>query len=227
MATTELRTYDDTLDVVLTKVLLAPTDTTTVLHETALAEELGVSRTPVRQVLQELAIAGLVETRPGVGTVISSLYDTDRGMAFKVYAEIATAAANCCVGAKVDDGAKIEMVGQSLVAQNTTEHSMDLYARYAISICRSMASILPDDVLAHALTVAHWRVIRWRVADYAADPDGCWRALQENLQKVVVAMMRNNASETMRVAAGITSQLAEGAQEDFPRAVPSEAQRMG
>ncbi len=44
----------------------------TVLREIELAEEFGVSRTPVRQALHQLAAIGLVETRNGVGTIVTA-----------------------------------------------------------------------------------------------------------------------------------------------------------
>lgn len=43
------------------------------LGETELAEEFGVSRTPVRQALQRLDYEGLVETKNGVGTMVTGL----------------------------------------------------------------------------------------------------------------------------------------------------------
>jgi len=42
-----------------------------ILHEGTLAEEFGVSRTPIREALQRLSVAGLVEVRNGVGTIIT------------------------------------------------------------------------------------------------------------------------------------------------------------
>ena len=44
----------------------------TVLREVELAEEFGVSRTPIRQALHQLAAIGLVETRNGVGTLVTA-----------------------------------------------------------------------------------------------------------------------------------------------------------
>jgi DNA-binding GntR family transcriptional regulator len=43
------------------------------IHENRLAQELGISRTPVRQVLQKLEIEGFVETRSGVGTTVTGV----------------------------------------------------------------------------------------------------------------------------------------------------------
>ena len=43
-----------------------------VLGEAALAREFGVSRTPIRAVLQRLAQDGLIEPRDGVGTIVTA-----------------------------------------------------------------------------------------------------------------------------------------------------------
>ncbi len=49
------------------------------LREALLAEEFGVSRTPIREILQRLAQEGLVSTRNGVGTLVRPLdFDADR-----------------------------------------------------------------------------------------------------------------------------------------------------
>ena len=44
----------------------------TILHEIELSKEFGVSRTPIRQALHQLAAMGLVETRNGVGTIVTA-----------------------------------------------------------------------------------------------------------------------------------------------------------
>lgn len=45
----------------------------TALSENALAEEFGVSRTPIRKVLQRLEFDGLVTARHGVGTIVEPI----------------------------------------------------------------------------------------------------------------------------------------------------------
>ncbi|MFA5595873.1 MAG: GntR family transcriptional regulator, partial [Trueperaceae bacterium] len=45
----------------------------TALSETKLAEEFGVSRTPIRQVLQRLEFDGLVEAKHGIGTIVAAI----------------------------------------------------------------------------------------------------------------------------------------------------------
>jgi DNA-binding GntR family transcriptional regulator len=44
-----------------------------VLSENGLAAEFGVSRTPIRQVLQRLELDGLVATKDGLGTIVTTL----------------------------------------------------------------------------------------------------------------------------------------------------------
>jgi DNA-binding GntR family transcriptional regulator len=43
----------------------------TVIHEGRLAQEFDVSRTPIREILQRLGFAGLLEARNGVGTIVT------------------------------------------------------------------------------------------------------------------------------------------------------------
>jgi len=45
----------------------------TILRESQLANEFGVSRTPIRSVIQQLAHSGLVESKDGVGTLVTEL----------------------------------------------------------------------------------------------------------------------------------------------------------
>ena len=45
----------------------------TILNEGLLAQEFGVSRTPVRSVLQRLSYEGLVTTRNGIGTIVTEV----------------------------------------------------------------------------------------------------------------------------------------------------------
>jgi DNA-binding GntR family transcriptional regulator len=49
----------------------------TVLREAELAAEFGVSRTPIRAVLQQLAHGGLVAAKDGVGTIVTDLPRTE------------------------------------------------------------------------------------------------------------------------------------------------------
>lgn len=63
------------------------------LDEQELAHQFGVSRTPVREALQQLSAAGLVELRPRRGAVIIPIDSERVGHAFEAAAEIESVAA--------------------------------------------------------------------------------------------------------------------------------------
>ena len=67
------RSADEIADIVRERICQCSGDEDQILHEGLLAVEFGVSRTPIRQVLQKLAYEHLVETRSGVGTIVSPL----------------------------------------------------------------------------------------------------------------------------------------------------------
>jgi DNA-binding GntR family transcriptional regulator len=58
------------------------------LDEQELAERFGVSRTPVREALHQLAAAGLVETRPRRATLVRRLSNDDLADSFEALGEI-------------------------------------------------------------------------------------------------------------------------------------------
>ncbi|MGE0715205.1 MAG: GntR family transcriptional regulator [Alphaproteobacteria bacterium] len=63
------------------------------LDEQGLADRYGVSRTPVREALRQLAATGLVEARPHKGVVVSTPSPTALAESFEVMAELEAACA--------------------------------------------------------------------------------------------------------------------------------------
>ena len=69
------------------------------LDETTLAERFGVSRTPVREALRELAAAGLIEHRAHRGAVVATLDARRLDEMFAVMAELEALCAACAATA--------------------------------------------------------------------------------------------------------------------------------
>ena len=63
------------------------------LDEHAIARRCGVSRTPVREALKQLAATGLAHYRPNCGAVVCSLTATDLDLMFEAIAELEAACA--------------------------------------------------------------------------------------------------------------------------------------
>lgn len=62
------------------------------LMETEIAEQMGVSRVPVREALQQLAQEGLVETYPHRGTVVAAVDEDEVDILYRLRAELEGAA---------------------------------------------------------------------------------------------------------------------------------------
>jgi len=58
------------------------------LRQEALAEQFGVSRTPVREALRQLQAAGIVELRPRRGALVRGLSPREIRDAYEVRAEL-------------------------------------------------------------------------------------------------------------------------------------------
>jgi DNA-binding GntR family transcriptional regulator len=63
------------------------------LDEHAIASRCGVSRTPVREALKQLAASGLANYRPHRGSVVRSLTSTDLDLMFEAIAELESSCA--------------------------------------------------------------------------------------------------------------------------------------
>lgn len=129
-----------------------------ILYENALAEEFGVSRTPVRQVLQRLAYEHLVETRTGVGTVVPKLDPGGAAQDFAVLAGALELAAQLAPET-LDEAAqalRARLAGM-VEAAGADVPAMFAVHSWLIAFARGLA---PEPILADAAASLHWRVIR-------------------------------------------------------------------
>ncbi|QFT61472.1 GntR family transcriptional regulator [Roseivivax sp. THAF30] len=76
-------------DVLRTRICLLDYPPGTKLGEEALAAEFGVSRTPLRRVLARLSDEGLVETRHGVGTLVTDVEPSELAHIYALRMELA------------------------------------------------------------------------------------------------------------------------------------------
>ena len=78
------------------------------LNERALADQLRISRTPLREAIKMLASEGLVDLLPNRGAVAVKLTETDVQHAFELLAELEGLAGELAA-ARIDDGARSEL----------------------------------------------------------------------------------------------------------------------
>lgn len=155
---------DDIADAIRKRICLQPQDGPHLLLEGVLADEFGVSRTPVRQALQRLAYEGLIEVRTGVGSVVSPMDPVVRGMHFTVHGELLG------LVARLPDAPIPQDVARPLGmirAQDVSDLPMDPDRVYAVftELNGLLSRLIPDPVIADGHLVSGWRIVRWLLAD--------------------------------------------------------------
>lgn len=185
------------------RICLAPPTDSVILHEQILADEFGVSRTPVRQALQRLAYERLVEVRSGVGTVVSALDPARREEDIKLAFGLLRIAAEIAGDLRLSDDARAQIA--TLEQQLARSSILDVDAKYAIRstsleiITREMSS----DILAEALKAAMWRLFRWRMAEVATAAPS---VVEADLRNILARMVQ--ATSTGSVHALLKAQVA-------------------
>jgi DNA-binding GntR family transcriptional regulator len=103
----------------------------TILKEAEIAAEFGVSRTPIRSVLQRLIFGGLIESRDGVGTIVTSLSIEELHDIYEVRLKIAEMigylSPNRCTPAQVAEAALLHARAKKLT------HTFDLLEYWKIN----------------------------------------------------------------------------------------------
>jgi DNA-binding GntR family transcriptional regulator len=88
------------------------------LDEQSLAERHGVSRTPVREALRQLATSGLIELRPRRGAVVAPMTPTHLETLFGAMAEMeATCARLCALGMTPVERRRLQALQEAMAEQ--------------------------------------------------------------------------------------------------------------
>ena len=176
------------------RICMEPPTQSPVLHEQSLAEEFGVSRTPVRQALQRLAYERLVEVRSGVGTVVSPLSEETRDQDYALASALATVAADIEGDRPLSVEANAYII--ALERQVADASEMDLETNYTIraTSINILTREMSNDILAQALKAALWRLFRWRLAEARDYPMG----VDPRLTKVMARMAQATQTGTFR-----------------------------
>ncbi len=169
-----------------------------VLHEGEIARQFGVSRTPVREVLTLLAAQKMVKTRPGVGTIPTSLLPERRDADIVAFAAIYRAAATCVQGQPVDREALVGMVACKARLDLVEVPDHGAYVEIIGAAIEALALLVADLILREAVRASHWRLLRWRARDTASDPASVWPRMVANFEEVLTTLRSGTASEVLR-----------------------------
>ncbi|WP_163847465.1 GntR family transcriptional regulator [Pseudooceanicola aestuarii] len=154
------RTHDEMAMLIRERICIAQDECEMLLHEGELAQSFGVSRTPIRQVLQLLAYEGLVETRTGIGTVTTPLHEENRQRDGQVHQALLLAAAACACPVHIPEGARASLLTARDMLTDRP-FSRDRLFSAESRLLEAADSLIPDTILSAAFRAASWRNLRW------------------------------------------------------------------
>lgn len=170
------------------------------IDEGQVATSFGVSRTPVREALRQLAASGLVEMRPHRASIVAQPDETSLREIFVVMAELE---ALCAAGAATSMTPVQRRELESLHAtMRGLVHAVDAVAyRDANAAFHAMiASFCANTYLTDLTRATQRRLAPFRRAQFDATPDRLARSYEEH-SLVVTAILRadaNGAADAMR-----------------------------
>ena len=137
-------------------------DQTHILYENSLAEEFGVSRTPVRQVLQRLAYEHQVETRTGVGTVVPQLSRNGLAQDIQLLSGLLDLSAQTTgntISAHARSHLSLLQGWPGTIQPEDRKDATDLFETYSWLIA-FVRHLVPEPIIADTSAALSWRVLR-------------------------------------------------------------------
>ncbi len=171
-----------------------------VLHEGKIAEEFGVSRTPVRQVLQLLASEWLVEVRSGVGSIATPLRAEDRDRDFGSLAAILKAGADFASDSDLGSPS-IELTAIVEHLKKSPNKSGGAYFESVSRIILCLSDMIEDPILKSAVVSCFWRFVRWRISDNRGDLEWAKKDLIRIASDALSGLELGGAGDAMRMIA--------------------------
>ena len=188
------------LKAIRSKICLANPRQALWLKETALAEKYGVSRTPIRHILQLLANAQLLETQTGIGTQTTVLLLDELPKHFEIYGAIGDVAISV---AKEERPPRETILGLMSVhntllidEDRSPEAFIDVYGR----IIDAMSQMITDPILCFAYQAAFWRTLRWRVQEVATGVEGSWGLAASNLVSAIEVATKGTERDLLEIS---------------------------
>ncbi|MEX3008925.1 GntR family transcriptional regulator [Hoeflea sp. TYP-13] len=169
-----------------------------------LSEEFGVSRTPVRNVLQRLDMEGLVRTRHGVGTIVAPLDFVQLRQAVLFRIELASMIGT--IGPSTIERATILAMRSSFITCSQLFGSADLgaFAHTHMQVHAAICSVIGNDMLLRIYDEMYFRTARmwfhflprqdWdsEVSIFLKDIELTLKAMENNDAKGVGFVTRNS-----------------------------------
>lgn len=167
------------------------------LIETRLSEELGVSRTPIREALRQLELEGLVQSVPNKGAVVTGITAKDIEDIYKIRMLIeglaARLAAEKITREELDELKEAVELEEFYTQKNDTCHLLKFDSRFHEIIFKASKS----RPLMHTLSTFHHYVQRARNASLSS-PTRAQKALDEH-RAILQAIIERDADRAEKL----------------------------
>ncbi|UWR31188.1 GntR family transcriptional regulator [Sulfitobacter sp. W002] len=182
------------------------------LHEVALAQRFGVSRTPIRQALQRLAYERMIAVKSGVGSVVTSLEDSMRADDICAAVAIIEAAAKCAPSSLAPPAQFMSLAGLLGMMDISDLDQAEAFFEVRAQFLNALAEMIENPILSDAFRAAYWRLIRWSLRDFETQPQAQIAHQREVLQTAARAMKSGTLAACFEQIAEIEGRLAEPSQ---------------
>ena len=171
-----------------------------ILYEGKIAKEFGVSRTPIRQVIQSLAAESLVEVRSGVGTIAAPMLAERRDKDLVAYSAILDACASC-TSATHFPRVKIELatLRMHLEAGNAMSAN-DVFFDVATKYIGALGDLVDDKILKASLVACFWRFTRRRIVEHRSDIETVIKELLKTIKDAEYGAETGDPQHILRMA---------------------------
>ncbi len=168
------------------------------LREVAIANELGVSRTPVREALRQLELEGLVQIIPNKGACVSAISSTDVHDIYMIRARLEGLCARW-VTENITEQALEELEQNVYLADFHAERNhLDQLAELDTQFHRILYSACNSKMLEHLLVDYHQYVMRIRKLTLSVHERGV--ASNNEHRAIMEAIKAKDADEAERLA---------------------------
>ncbi len=167
------------------------------IHEGRLCEQLGVSRTPLREALKVLATEGLVDLSPNRGAIVREVTPKDMCDMLRVLGQLeALAGELACANASDQDIADIHEMHKRMMAHYVARNRME-YFKLNQAIHSAFVRLADNPTLQALHETLQARIKRVRYV--GNDRDTQWHDAVDDHEKMIAALLSRDGAALGRV----------------------------
>lgn len=182
------------------RIILHTSEQPLMLNEGKIAQQYGLSRTPIRQILQTLTICHMVETRPGKGTYATALQEGQMLRDMHTSRDLLIACSNCAVHPVPNELMyRLMSISDKMNSCGPDDRNTVVLVDTMTRLCEMLHPLIEDPLLAQLYAAVFHRMLRWRVRMFAQHPEEVWDRMLGIVSGVAQAAKLDQAGAVFKV----------------------------